>query len=152
MNHITDHSISKSYHLLRPIELIALIIESSLSLYITTTGGILGATQNATLTPSTGKLLRLNIGMTTGLYEPPKRILIVCSSHPRGIYLSEFAEPYNILRKRFGGKERVEFVIASPEGGSVSTFRLCVMHSTTFVNFCVDSNRSEFSSENRYST
>ena len=97
------------------------------SLYITTTGGILPSPQTAksssgstSMTPSTGKLLRLDIGVTTGLHEPPKRVLVVCSSHPRGLYLSEFAEPYNILRKKFGGKEKIEFVIASPKGGSVS--------------------------------
>ena len=72
--------------------------------------------------PSTGKLLKLEIGVTTGLYEPPARVLVVCSSHARGVYLSEFAEPFNILRKKFGGKERVEFVIASPKGGSVCIF------------------------------
>ncbi|CAF1450293.1 unnamed protein product, partial [Adineta ricciae] len=71
------------------------------------------------LTPSTGKLLRLDVGFTTGLYEPPKRILVVCSSHSRGVYLSEFAELYNILRRKFQGKEGVEFVIASPKGGSI---------------------------------
>jgi hypothetical protein len=60
------------------------------------------------------------VGVTTGLYEPPKRILVVCSSHSRGLYLSEFAEPYNILRKKFGGKEGIELIIASPKGGSVS--------------------------------
>jgi hypothetical protein len=69
---------------------------------------------------STAKLLKLDVGITTGLYEPPKRILVVCSSHSRGIYLSEFAEPFNILRKRFGGKEGIEFILASPKGGSVS--------------------------------
>lgn len=74
------------------------------------------------LTPSTGKLLRLDVGFTSGLYEPPKRVLVVCSSHPRGVYLSEFAELYNILRRKFQGKEGVEFVIASPKGGSVSNF------------------------------
>jgi hypothetical protein len=72
------------------------------------------------MVPSTGKLLRLDIGVTTGSYEPPRRILVVCSSHPRGVYLSEFAELYNILRKKFGGKEKIEFVIASPKGGPVS--------------------------------
>ncbi|UJR32963.1 hypothetical protein I4U23_020426 [Adineta vaga] len=71
------------------------------------------------MTPSTGKLLRLDVGFTTGLYEPPKRILMVCSSHSRGLYLSEFAEPYNILRKKFQGKEGIEFVIVSPKGGSI---------------------------------
>jgi hypothetical protein len=65
--------------------------------------------------------LRLDVGITTGLYEPPKRILVVCSSHSRGLYLSEFAEPYNILRKQFGGKEGIEFVVTSPKGGSVSS-------------------------------
>jgi hypothetical protein len=107
-----------------------LIIESTLSLYITTTGGqnhsdhkdpqpltkVLSESNNT----STAKLLKLDVGMTTGLYEPPKRILVVCSSHSRGIYLSEFAEPYNILQKKFGGKEGIEFILASPKGGSVS--------------------------------
>jgi hypothetical protein len=110
------------------------IIEPTLSLYITTTGGIvhthskesqvfstpLSASNNTSMPSSTAKLLKLDVGVTTGLYEPPKRILVVCSSHSRGIYLSEFAEPYNILRKKFGGKEGIEFIIASPKGGSVS--------------------------------
>jgi len=65
--------------------------------------------------------LRLDVGITTGLYEPPKRILVVCSSHSRGLYLSEFAEPYNVLRKQFDGKEGIEFVVTSPKGGSVSS-------------------------------
>jgi hypothetical protein len=110
------------------------IIESTLSLYITTTGGSvhthhkepqvhltsLSASNNTSIAPSTAKLLRLDVGVTTGLYEPPKRILVVCSSHSRGLYLSEFAEPYNILRKKFNGKEGIQFIIASPKGGSVS--------------------------------
>lgn len=104
------------------------------SLYITTTGGNIQSNQrglashtrtiNAVNNPSavspTAKLLKLDVGMTTGLSEPPKRILVACSSHVRGIYLSEFAEPYNILRKKFGGKEGIEFIVASPKGGSVS--------------------------------
>ncbi len=70
-------------------------------------------------TPSTAKLLKLDVGVTTGLYEPPKRILVICSSYSRGIYLSEFAEPYNILQKQFGKNEGIEFIIASPKGGSI---------------------------------
>lgn len=104
-------------------------------LYITTTGTITQPPShtesplvhvtptiaiNPAIIPSTGKLLRLDVGVTTGLYEPPKRILVVCSSHPRGLYLSEFAESYNILRKKFDRKEDIEFIIASPTGGSVS--------------------------------
>jgi len=110
------------------------IIESTLSLYITTTGGSvhthhkepqvhltsLSSSNNTSKAPSTAKLLRLDVGVTTGLYEPPKRILVVCSNHSRGLYLSEFAEPYNILRKKFGGKEGIQFIITSPKGGSVS--------------------------------
>jgi hypothetical protein len=110
------------------------INESTLCLYITTTGGIahihhkesqvlmttLSVSNNTSITPSTAKLLKLNVGVTTGLYESPKRILVVCSSHSRGLYLSEFAEPYNILQKKFGGKEGIEFIITSPKGGSVS--------------------------------
>jgi sugar lactone lactonase YvrE len=107
------------------------------SIYITTTGGIvhthheqpqvlpeliMTSRRHNSMTPSTGKLLRLDVGFTTGLYEPPKRILVICSSHSIGLYLSEFAEPYNILRKKFQGKEGIEFVIASPKGGSVSRF------------------------------
>jgi hypothetical protein len=106
------------------------------SIYITTTGGIAQASHhesqvltglitgrpNTQLTPSTGKLLRLDVSITTGLYEPPKRILVACSSHSRGVYLSEFAEPFNILRRKFQGKEGIEFVIASPKGGAVGGF------------------------------
>jgi hypothetical protein len=109
-------------------------------LFITTTGGIvqpprqelstrISTGQNASsigaIMPSTGKLLKLDIGVTTGLYEPPTRILVVCSSHTRGVYLSEFAEPFNILREKFDGKERLEFVIASPKGGPVSLVHEC---------------------------
>ncbi|CAF0763765.1 unnamed protein product [Adineta steineri] len=72
---------------------------------------------NLILIPSSPPIL--DVGITTGLYEPPKRILVVCSSHSRGLYLSEFAEPYNILRRKFQGKEGIEFVLASPKGGSI---------------------------------
>ena len=141
------------------------IIELTLSVYITTTGGghshsyhkesqVLirvpsGNTITATNT-STAKLLRLDVGVTTGLYEPPKRILVVCSSHARGLYLSEFAEPYNHWRKKFGGREGLEFVVASPKGGSVSSF-------DTLFNpfqpiFDLGSAGSNFTSSNRQST
>ena len=141
------------------------IIELTLSVYITTTGGghshsyhkesqVLirvpsGNTITATST-STAKLLRLDVGVTTGLYEPPKRILVVCSSHARGLYLSEFAEPYNLWRKKFDGREGLEFVLASPKGGSVSSFG-------TFFNpfqliFDLGSAGSNFTSSNRQST
>lgn len=100
-------------------------------MYITTTGvhqhhshhrepQVLTRVSSGNSSSSTAKLLRLDVGVTTGLYEPPKRILVVCSSHSRGLYLSEFAEPYNIWRKKFGGREGIEFVLASPKGGSVS--------------------------------
>lgn len=101
--------------------------------------------------PSTGKLLKLDIGVTTGLYEPPTRILVVCSSHARGVYLSEFAEPFNILRKKFGGKERLEFVIASPKGGSVSLFH-AYHWPISIALFYLDPNRSYFPPEKRHST
>jgi hypothetical protein len=68
---------------------------------------------------STAKLLKLDVGVTTGLYESPKRILVVCSSHSRGLYLSEFTELYNILQKKFGKNEGIEFVVTSPKGGSI---------------------------------
>ena len=118
-----------------PSQVTSFIIEPLLSLYITTTGGhshshhkdphttlsrVLSDHNNTSMTSSTAKLLKLDVGVTTGVYEPPKRILVVCSSHSRGIYLSEFAEPYKILRKKFSGKEGIEFVLASPKGGSVS--------------------------------
>ena len=113
-----------------PSQVTSLIIESPLSLYITTTGGqnhthhkdsqLLTKTLSGNNSASTAKLLKIDVGITTGLYEPPKRILVVCSNHSRGMYLSEFAEPFNILRKRFSGKEGIEFVLASPKGGSVS--------------------------------
>lgn len=110
------------------------IIEPTLSLYITTTGGNIQSNQTDLLTQTksvntlgnlsiispSAKLLKLNVGATTGLLEPPKRILVACSNHSRGIYLSEFAEPYNILRKNLGNEEGIEFIIASPKGGSVS--------------------------------
>ena len=113
-----------------PSQMMSFIIESTLSLYITTTGGNLQSHQrdladlsrvgSSSITTANAKLLKLDVGVTTGLYEPPKRILVACSSHSRGIYLSEFAEPYNILRKKFDGKEGIEFIIASPKGGAVS--------------------------------
>ena len=95
---------------------------------------------------STGKLLRLDVGVTTGLYEPPKRILVVCSSHSRGVYLSEFAEPYNIWRKKFGGREGIEFVLASPKGGSVSLTVIFFDQSCSMIY--LDSSRSTITSSN----
>jgi len=113
------------------LKLIAFIIESTLSLYITTTGGNIQSNQTTSTVPPTAKLLRLNVGITTGLHQPPKRILVVCSNHSRGIHLSEFAETYNILRQKFGNNEGIEFILASPKGGSVSlTFNL--RHSNSF--------------------
>lgn len=117
-----------------PPKLTSFIIEPTLSLYITTIGGgynhshhkdpqvltkKLSDSNNSSIGLSTAKLLKLDVGVTTGLYESPKRILVVCSSHSRGLNLNEFAEPYNILRKKFGGKEGIEFIVASPKGGSV---------------------------------
>lgn len=140
-----------------PWQVMSFIIELTLSVYITTTGGGHSHSyhkepQVLTRIPSgnTSKLLRLDVGVTTGLYEPPKRILVVCSSHARGLYLSEFAEPYNLWRKKFGGREGLEFVLASPKGGSVSSF-------DTLFNpfqpiFDLGSSGSNVTSSNRQST
>jgi hypothetical protein len=111
--------------------LTSLVFESTVSLYITTTGGVeqrplidsVKLLTDKKLSPLTSKLLHLNIGVTTGLYEPATRILVACSNHPRALHLGQFAEFYNILRKKLGGKERIEFVIASPKGGAVSNWQ-----------------------------
>lgn len=128
---------------MNPLKVTSFIIESTLSLYITTTGGIVHThnkepqvllaslnitSSNSSLPPSTAKLLRIDVGVTTGLYEPPKRILVACSSHTRGLYLSEFAEPYNILRKKYNEKEGIEFIVASPKGGTVSLIILILKY------------------------
>jgi len=45
------------------LKLIAFIIESTLSLYITTTGGNIQSNQTTSTVPPTAKLLRLNVGI-----------------------------------------------------------------------------------------
>ena len=104
------------------------------SLYITTTGGNIQSNQITSTVSPTAKLLRLNVGITTGLHEPPKRILVVCSSHSRGIHLGEFSETYNILRQKFGNNEGIEFILASPKGGSVSLILIFDIRNSFFVS------------------
>ncbi|CAF1661343.1 unnamed protein product, partial [Didymodactylos carnosus] len=80
-------------------------------LYITTTGGIPPVSD---IVP-TGKLLKLDIGLTSGLYDQTRRVLIVLSNHHRGVWLEEFGATYNKLKEH-----EYDVVLSSPNGGVIS--------------------------------